>query len=185
MKFGGSAHMGGVSFGSENYTVKASYIGKDEQVELKWQKLNKTFLDNLFFRYLKKFFGIPSNFWTNKFSGKSLIIVDIIHIIVFMFVYANILMKYSYTGFSNSHLVVGLIIVSLVLFIIGISFWNPIKEVFRFHGAEHAVANVYNIGEDIYDIEKLRHSSIFSHCCGTNFASIAFFCSVCFLVYVI
>lgn len=101
---------------------------------------------------------------------------------VFLFVivptWAAHLFKNQVHGSFAQNLLEGILRMGVfLLYVVIIGRLQDIKRVFQYHGAEHAVINAYEAGDDLV-VEKVRKYSTFHPRCGTSFLLIVLVLSV-------
>ncbi|MGM0502019.1 MAG: DUF1385 domain-containing protein [Bacillota bacterium] len=178
MKIGGRAYRNGLILFGENYSVKAYY----EDGELLYQVGQNTLKDNKFFNFVQQipilrgifkllfslyyFFkeaaGNPKRFWPIL----AILALDIVLELYFIFFPASSTQVVNQIFFLDPLFYWGALIIGV--FVLRETL---LKEIFKFHGAEHKAVNYYqgDLSGELNDYSRLARR------CGTNLVAIYLF----------
>ena len=189
LKVGGQAVIDGVlMMGKKVVVAVRKQDGSVQVVELgtpdktkKWMKV--PFLRGLFSLFYSLYFGIKAINLSAEISADEKmkksesffsILLSIVLAIGLFVIFPAYLTKWM--GFKNNEflfsLVDGFIRLGVFLaYVYIISLFNDVKNVFRYHGAEHKAVHTYEHGEEL-TVENARKYSTIHPRCGTNFVMI-------------
>lgn len=197
-KVGGQAVFNGVMM--YNRPNMAVAIRKDSKIKVKKFKINlfpnkiqKLFFIRGIFNLMEMLYiGIKALKWSTdeaveeeeKPSSIWFVLTFLIGIIVALLIFKFIPLLVA-TGFSKYNdsnflfnLVDGLMKFGIFLsYIYVISFMDDVKEIFKYHGAEHKVVNCYEDNKDL-TIENVQEYKTLNTRCGTSFVLIVILISV-------
>ena len=178
MKIGGRAYSNGVRLFGENYSVKAYY---DKDNKLKYSVSKNKFNQNQLYLTIKKIpvlRGIisiifafimlfkevkrnPKRFWPLIL----IIVLDLAIESYFLFFSSNNTGSTFFHSTAFYYSAVIILIITLIVFRFTI-----LKDIFKFHGAEHKAVNYYQKDQTktIAPIESLADQSRLARRCGTN-----------------
>ncbi|PHJ14180.1 metal-dependent enzyme [Fervidobacterium sp. SC_NGM5_G05] len=189
MKVGGQAVIDGVlMMGKKVVVAVRKKNGEIEVQELgsvsrssKWSKI--PFVRGFFSLFYSLYFGIKAINLSAELSSdekmkKSESFFSILFSIVLAIGLFIVLPAYltKWLGFKNNEFIFSLVdgfirLGVFLLYVYIISLFKDVKDVFRYHGAEHKAVHTYENGEEL-TVENARKYSTIHPRCGTNFVMI-------------
>ncbi len=164
---GGITFVESMSYGVKALTYSASFLPEDQQEE-----------PSKFEKWIEKKFGMEK---AEKFIIGFAVFLGIC-LSVGLFILLPTLLAGVVSKLTDSHVVYNLTegIIRIVIFLIYMVFCSKmkdIKQVFRYHGAEHKTIFCYEKGLDL-TVDNVREQSCFHPRCGTSFLFVVMIVSI-------